>query len=87
MLEQVLTKIEYNVILTFYNKTVHDISAVTSIPVSTVHQFQGQEADNVLVVMAPSQSGQNELYHKKEYVLAAITRARKNLTVLICDKL
>lgn len=37
--------------------------------------------------MAPSQSGQNELYHKKEYVLAAITRARKNLTVLICDKL
>jgi len=50
--------------------------------VSTVHEFQGNEANNVLVLQAPSNASQSGVWNKPEYCLSALTRAKRRLVWL-----
>nr|BBV14745.1 replicase [Barley aphid RNA virus 1] len=53
--------------------------AQMKIRVATVHEFQGKEADNVIIVRL-NPYPQEEIFNNKTYVLVAITRHKKSCT-------
>lgn len=57
------------------------------VQVNTIHEFQGNQNENIVVIRAPKHSVVTEsLYHRKNYALVAITRHTKSFTYYTCFK-
>jgi hypothetical protein len=71
------------VILCFYNKHVQTIKELwPNNVVTTIHKFQGQECETVVILQQPLSPNNWGIVGKKNYLISALTRASKN-TILI----
>ncbi|ALT66307.1 polyprotein [Hordeum vulgare alphaendornavirus] len=79
-IKELVKKYTPDAVLTFYQSQKNLVESWQLDPdTHTVHEFQGNECDTVMVLQGPQATATTGIWNKPEYCISALTRARKHV--------